>query len=164
MANGYPTSALVGRRDLMEQIADPNPAKRPVVTGTYNGHPVSVVAAIATIERLLEGNGEIYRKLECIGQQAQTGIESILRSHGITTVLARQGSAFCIYLMDHEPRDWHDLASNHDFVRDMDMRRRLIEKGIYFLPVETEQCSISAAHSEEDIDLTLCALDNSLRP
>ena len=163
MANGYPISALVGRRDLMQQIADPNPAKRPFVAGTYNGHPISVAAAIATIERLLEGNGEIYRKLEDLGQQAQSGIESILRSHGITGVVARQGSAFCIYFMDHQPKDWHDLASNHDFSRDLTMRRRLIEKGIYFFPVETKQCSISAAHTKEDIDLTLRALDESLR-
>jgi glutamate-1-semialdehyde 2,1-aminomutase len=163
MANGYPISALVGRRDLMQQIADPNPAKRPFVAGTYNGHPISVAAAIATIERLLEGNGEIYRKLELLGQQVQAGIESILRSHGITGVVARQGSAFCIYFMDHEPRDWHDLARNHDFARDLSMRRRLIENGIYFFPVETKQCSISAAHTEEDIRLTLSALDESLR-
>jgi len=163
MANGYPISALVGRRDLMQQIADPNPAKRPFVAGTYNGHPISVAAAIATIERLLEGSGEMYRKLEDLGQQAQSGIESILRSHGITGVVARQGSAFCIYFMDHQPKDWHDLASNHDFSRDLTMRRRLIEKGIYFFPVETKQCSISAAHTKEDIDLTLRALDESLR-
>jgi glutamate-1-semialdehyde 2,1-aminomutase len=163
MANGFPISALVGRRDLMQQIADPNPAKRPFVAGTYNAHPISVAAAIATIERLLEGNGEIYRKLERLGQKAQAGIESILRSHGITGVVARQGSAFCIYFMDHEPRDWHDLAKNHDFARDLKMRRRMVEKGIYFFPVETKQCSISAAHTDEDIDLTLRALDESLR-
>jgi glutamate-1-semialdehyde 2,1-aminomutase len=164
MANGYPISALVGRRDLMQQIADPNPAKRPFVAGTYNGHPISVAASIATIERLLEGKGEIYRKLERLGQRVQTGIESLLRSHGITGVVARQGSAFCIYFMDHEPRDWHDLAKNHDFARDLKMRRRMVEKGVYFFPVETKQCSISAAHTEEDIDLTLRALDESLRP
>jgi glutamate-1-semialdehyde 2,1-aminomutase len=163
MANGYPISALVGRRELMQLIADPNPAKRPFVAGTYNGHPISVAAAIATIERLLEGNGEIYRKLERLGQQVQAGIESILRSHGITGLVARQGSAFCIYFMDHEPQDWHDLARNHDFSCDMTLRRRLIEKGIYFFPVETKQCSISAAHTEEDIDVTLRALDESLR-
>lgn len=164
MANGFPISALVGRRDLMQQIADPNPAKRPFVAGTYNGHPISVAASIATIERLLEGKGEIYRKLERLGQRVQTGIESLLRSHGITGVVARQGSAFCIYFMDHEPRDWHDLAKNHDFARDLKMRRRMVEKGVYFFPVETKQCSISAAHTEEDIDLTLRALDESLRP
>ena len=163
MANGYPISALVGKRDLMQLIADPNPAKRPFVAGTYNGHPISVAAAIATIERLLEGNGEIYRRLDHLGAKIQAGIESILRSHGITGVVARQGSAFCIYFMDHEPRDWHDLAKHHDFARDLGMRRRLVEKGIYFFPVETKQCSISAAHTEEDIALTLQALDDSLK-
>ncbi len=164
MANGFPISALVGRRNLMGQIADPDPAKRPFVAGTYNGHPISVAAAIATIERLLEGNGEIYRKLEQLGQRVQTGIESILQSRGIAGLVARQGSAFCIYFMDHEPRDWHDLASNHDFARDLKMRLRMVEKGIYFFPVEVKQLSISAAHTEADIDLTLTALDESLRP
>jgi glutamate-1-semialdehyde 2,1-aminomutase len=117
----------VGKRALMQLIADDNPAKRPFVAGTYNGHPISVAAAIATIERLVEGNGEVYRKLEHLGQQIQTGIESILRSRGITGLVARQGSAFCIYFMDHEPRDWHDLATNHDFPRDLNMRRRMVE-------------------------------------
>lgn len=163
MANGVPISALVGKRELMQQIADPNPARRPFVAGTYNGHPISVAAAIATIGRLLEGDGEIYRKLERLGQRAQVGIESILRSRGITGVVARQGSAFCIYFMDHEPRDWHDLAQNHDFALDLKMRLRMVERGIYFFPVETKQCSISAAHTEEDIDSTLQALDESLR-
>jgi glutamate-1-semialdehyde 2,1-aminomutase len=162
MANGYPISALVGKRELIQQIADPNPAKRPFVAGTYNGHPVSIAAAIATIECLLKEDGEIYRKLERLGQKMQTGIESILRSHGITSVVARQGSAFCIYFMDHEPRDWHDLASNHDFARDMKMRRSMVEKGVYFFPVETKQCSISAAHTQEDIDLTLRVLDETM--
>jgi glutamate-1-semialdehyde 2,1-aminomutase len=160
LANGYPISALGGRLDLMEQIADPNPAKRPFMAGTYNGHPIS--AAIATIERLLEGNGEIYRQLEYLGAKIQAGIKSILRSHR-TGVVARQGSAFCIYFMDHEPRDCHDLAMHHDFAHDLSMRRRLIEKGIYFFPVETKQCSISAADTEEDITLTLEALDESLK-
>jgi glutamate-1-semialdehyde 2,1-aminomutase len=163
IANGYPISALSGSRSLMQQIADPNPARRPFMAGTYNGHPLSLAAAIGTIESLLEGNGESYRKLESLGQQLQNGIESIAQRHGIPAIVARQGSAFCIYFMDHEPRDWHDLAKHHDFARDRSMRRRLIEKGIYFFPVETKQCSISAAHTREDIALTLQALDEIFR-
>jgi hypothetical protein len=30
---------------------------------------------------------------------------------------------------------------------------------IYFFPVKTKQCSIAAAHTEEDIELTLRALE-----
>ena len=162
MANGYVISCLVGKRELMQCIADADPTKRPFVAGTYNGHPLSLSAAIATIERLLEGNGEIYERLNRLGEQIQAGIEDILRACGITGVVARQGSAFCIYFMDHEPRDWHDLASNHDFARDRNMRQKMIQRGIYFFPVETKQCSISAAHTEADIELTLGMLDQCL--
>ncbi|MBS1852847.1 MAG: aspartate aminotransferase family protein [Acidobacteria bacterium] len=163
MANGYVISALVGKRELMQRIADADPAKRPFVAGTYNGHPLSVAAAIATIERLLHNNGEIYQRLDRLGAQIQSGIEHLLRSRGIAGVVARQGSAFCIYFMEHEPSDWHDLASNHDFARDRDLRMKMIQRGIYFFPVETKQCSISAAHTEADIESTLRALDECLR-
>jgi glutamate-1-semialdehyde 2,1-aminomutase len=80
MANGYVISALVGKRELMQRIADADPAKRPFVAGTYNGHPLSVAAAIATIERLLENNGEIYQRLDRMGEQIQSGIEEIPRA------------------------------------------------------------------------------------
>ncbi|MCI0423747.1 MAG: hypothetical protein L0387_27455 [Acidobacteria bacterium] len=51
----------------------------------------------------------------------------------------------------------HDLAENHDFALDEKMRRALIERierGIYFFPMATKR-SISAAHSEADVDATL---------
>lgn len=163
VANGYPISALGGKRDYMEWLAHTEPSKRPFAAGTYNGHPVSVAAAIATIERLLENNGEVFRRLEHLGEQLQVGIESLLHSHGITGRVARHGSAFCIYFMDHEPCDWHDLAGSHDFSWDLQMRRLLIERGVYFFPVATKQCSISCAHTEEDIGFTLEKLDEALR-
>ena len=80
IANGYPLSALGGKSEYMDHFAHPDPAKRPLLAGTYNGHPISVAAAIATIERLLENDGEVYRSLEHLGAKTQEGIESILRS------------------------------------------------------------------------------------
>ena len=155
MANGYPIAALGGKRELMDYYSHPDLSKRPFLAGTYNGHPLSVAAAIATMERLLENGGKVYQHLERLGEMIQEGIESLLHSHGIKAVLARQGSAFCLYFMDHAPQDWHDLAENHDFSRDLALRLSLIERGIYFFPVATKQCSISAAHSDDDIAFTL---------
>jgi glutamate-1-semialdehyde 2,1-aminomutase len=162
LANGYPIAAIGGKKDIMELLADPQPSRRPLLAGTYNAHPVSVAAAIATIERLLSNDGEVYRRLDRLGKKMQDGINSVIRSRGIKGVLARQGSAFCIYFMDHEPRDWHDLAEHHDFFFDVAMRRRLIEVGVYFFPVATKQCSISSAHNENDIAYTLDAIDKVL--
>jgi len=163
IVNGYPISALGGKCELMECLADPEPSKRPFAAGTYNAHPLSVAAAIATIERLLENDGEVFRRLERLGEKLQTGIEALLLSHGITGKVARYGSAFCLYFMDHEPCDWHDLAGNHNFPCDLKMRQLLIERGVYFFPLATKQCSISYAHNEEDIVFTLEKLDETLR-
>jgi glutamate-1-semialdehyde 2,1-aminomutase len=47
--------------------------------------------------------------------------------------------------------------------RDLRYRRNLIERGIYYFPLPTKQGSISAAHTEADIDRTLAATEEVLR-
>ena len=163
MANGYPIAALGGKKELMDWFVHPDPSKRVLLAGTYNAHPVPTAAAIATIERLLMNDGEVYRHVESLGQKLQEGLEQILRTLGSETVIARQGSAFCIYFMDHCPRDWHDLAGHHDFRFDEELRKKLIKFGVYFFPVAAKQCSISFAHTTEDIQDTLQQIEDQLR-
>lgn len=81
-----------------------------------------------------------------------------LQNAEIPVTVARQGSALCVYFMDHEPTDWHDLASNHNFTADLPLRQELINRGIYVLPAANKQWSISAAHSEEDLGITIEAV------
>jgi len=57
--------------------------------------------------------------------------------------------------MDHAPVDWHDIAAHHDLDRDLRYRRALIERGIYHFPQPTKQGSLSFAHTDEDVVLTL---------
>ncbi len=162
VANGYPIAILGGRRELMDYFVHPDPARRVLLAGTYNAHPVPVAAAIATIERLLEGDGEIYRRLESLGRSIEDGLNERIAGLGVPAVVARQGSAFCLYFMDHRPVDWHDLAANHDFRLDEALRRELIEQGIYVFPLATKQWSISAAHTPADIEATVEAVGGVL--
>ena len=92
----------------------------------------------------------------------QAGLEVIINNLGIKAMVARQGSAFCLYFMDHCPMDWHDLASNHDFSLDQKLRVGLIDRGIYVFPTPTKQCSISFAHSVDDVELTLQRIEDTL--
>lgn len=162
VANGYPIAVIGGKRRLMDFFIHPDLSKRVLLAGTYNAHPVPTIAAISTIERLLMNDGEVYRHVEAMGEQMQRGIEQIMRAAGICAVVARQGSAFCIYFMDHEPKDWHDLAQHHNFALDTKMRKNLIEQGVYFFPVAVKQCSISAAHTKEDVQFTLEQIQQAL--
>jgi glutamate-1-semialdehyde 2,1-aminomutase len=162
IANGYPMAVLAGRKEMMDRFVDPSPARRVLLAGTYNAHPVPTAAAIATIERLLMNDGEVYRHTEELGEHMQRGLEEIFASTGIPGVVARQGSAFCWYFMDHSPTDWHDLAMHHDFALDTAFRAVLVERGIYVFPLPPKQCSISAAHTRGDIELTLRHMKEAL--
>lgn len=157
LANGYPMAALGGRKELMDSFVHPDAAKRVLLAGTYNAHPVPTAAAVATIKRLMHNDGEVFRRIDALGARMQGKLESI-----VPGVVARECSAFCPYFMDHAPVDWHDLAANHDFVLDNELRQLLIERGIYCFPLAVKQWSISAAHTEADIDATAAAFAESL--
>jgi len=54
------------------------------------------------------------------------------RTH-IPASIARQGSALSYYLMPHAPVDLHDILDKHDFERDVQLRRALIDLGVFFV-------------------------------
>ena len=155
VANGYPMGVIGGRADVMGLFDAKDPARRVLIAGTYNAHPMPTAAAIETIERLAKNGGELYRRFDALGARMQTGLETLFKERGLTAVVSRIGSAFCAYFCDHVPADWHDLASHHDFDLDRRYRRALIDLGVYHFPLPTKQGSISAAHTESDIDRTL---------
>ena len=162
IASGYPLAAVAGRSDYLDLFAHQDAAKRVLLAGTYNAHPIPVAAAIATIETLAEDEGDLYRLLERLGARLEAGLHEALSALDRPTTIVRQGSAFVIYFMDHAPRDWHDLAEHHDFAFDASFRRGLLDEGVYFFPLPTKQCSLNAAHTESDLDRTIEAVAQSL--
>jgi glutamate-1-semialdehyde 2,1-aminomutase len=155
VANGFPLGIIGGRADILNLFADKDPLRRVLISGTYNGHPLNVAAAIATIERLRKSGGEVYRRLESLGAKLQSGIEKLFAARGVTATVSRIGSASCVYFCDRVPTDYHDLLARHNFDFDRRYRRALIDRGIYQFPLACKQGSISAAHTEADIDRTL---------
>jgi glutamate-1-semialdehyde 2,1-aminomutase len=155
VANGFPLAVVGGKAEYMDSIIDPDPARRPFVAGTYNGHPVAVAAAVETVRYLAANRERIYPRMEAMGRNMEAGITNIFAKRGIPACVARQGSAFSFYLMSNPPHDLHDIIEGHDFVRDVALRRSLIQNGVFFVPIATKQCSLSAAHTDVDVDFTL---------
>lgn len=163
IANGYPLGAIGGKAAMMDLFNHPDPDQRVLIAGTYNGHPLTMAAAIATMEKLLQGADAIYARLEQLGRAMEEGLTELFAQYGITATVARQGSAFCAYFMDHTPVDWHDIATHHNMEQDLRYRRALIERGIYHFPLPTKQGSISVAHTDDDIATTLSATEEVLK-
>lgn len=163
VANGFPIAMVGGKARYMDRIVDPDPARRPFVAGTYNGHPVAVAAAIETVRHLAAHGDSIYPHVEKLGAAMEAGILDIFRRGGTAGCVARQGSAFSFYFMEKPPRDLHDIIAGHDFARDVALRRGLVERGVFFVPIATKQCSLSAAHTLEDVAFTLEQFEAALK-
>lgn len=153
VANGYPLGVIGGRKDIMQLFDHPDPAKRVLISGTYNAHPLNASAAIATLE-ILNDPG-VYNQIQAVSDHLYAGLEEIFHEMGLTTIVSRNASAFCVYFMDHAPVDLHDILENNDMDFDVRFRKKLIQKGIYHIPIACKQGSLSLAHSNQDIQHTL---------
>ena len=149
MANGYPIAALAGKADYMDRFA---PGGGVFFAGTYNGHPLNVAAALATIAVLEDGS--VHRHCFGLAERAAAGIEAIARDLGITLTVARFGSVFVPYFMEGPIRSYDDLLRN-DSAKDIAFRQGMCERGIFMLPTALKRNHVSAAHTADDIDRTL---------
>jgi glutamate-1-semialdehyde 2,1-aminomutase len=159
IANGFPLAVVGGKRKFMDCLMDPDSSRRPFLAGTYNGHPVAVAAAIRTIEYLAEHERVLYPRLEELGRRMQAGMQEIFARNNITTSVSREGSALSFYFTPRVPEDLHDIIEGHDCDMDVRLRRDLIDRGVFVMPIATKQWSISAAHRTADIDETLEKLE-----
>lgn len=149
MANGYPIAALVGKAEIMDRFG---PGGGVVFAGTYNGHPVGVSAALATIEELRDGS--VHERCFRLAREAADGIGQIAEKLGVVMTVSRFGSVFVPYFMDGPIESYADLLRNDDSL-DVWFRRSMCEEGVFMLPTALKRNHVSAAHTEADIERTL---------
>jgi len=157
MANGYPCAAICGRRDLMQHF---NTSDGDVFfSGTFNGHPLTMAACLATIEALEEPG--LYERLFALGERMRRGLEDIIERLGMEAFPRQFGSVFVTYFMSPPANSYRDLLRNDDEMY-LDFHRGMLDRGFYMLPMALKRNHISASHTESDIDRTLEAADEVL--
>lgn len=161
VANGYPIGVIGGKKEIMDLFDSSDPKKKVLIAGTYNAHPINAAAAIATLKVL--HNVNVYKHLDLVSNKLYSNLEKMFNEKGKPMVLVRNASAFCMYFFEQAPQDLHDILEKQDFAFDLKLRKALIENGIYHIPIACKQCSVSYAHSEEDIAKTLDVTWNILK-
>lgn len=147
IANGHPLSVLVGRRDILERFA----AGRPdgvALGGTFNAHPRSVAAALATIERLCEADAypALYRK----GEQLAAALERAAGAAGVGAVVTHYGSVVAIHFQTRAPKRYEDLIDG-DLAMDVAFRKGLLEHGIACAAQPLRRLHVNLAHEDRHI-------------
>lgn len=150
MGNGYPIAALVGRARLMDRFG---PGGGVAFAGTFNGHPVGVAAALATIGAL--ESGAVHAHCFALAETAAAGLETIAGELGIPLQVARFGSVFVPYFIEPGPIERYEDLLRADTARDHWFRRSMCERGIFMIPTALKRNHISAAHTGADVERTL---------
>ena len=158
LGNGYPVSLLAGSREIMSALA---PSGSVYQASTFAGNPISVTAALKTLEILVEEKNIIYPRVARNCDKLVEAIRNMIQDSKIDATLNSIGSMFQIFFSNKIVRNYHSVKSSNTKLF-MDMFKILLAKSVFIPPSPFETCFISTQHNEEDLEKTLDGYETAL--
>lgn len=152
VGNGYPVAGVAGKREIMAQFNSVTGGV--LLAGTFNGHPTSMAAAIATMKELRTRRDEFYPETARLARRLADGIGELARSAGFEVVPTAFGSVFVTYFLDGPVRGYRDLLRNDDAAY-AGFHRGMFDRGVSMLPLSLKRNHVSGAHTDAHVDTTL---------
>jgi glutamate-1-semialdehyde 2,1-aminomutase len=156
LGGGFPIGAFAGKKEFMERIA---PAGDVYQAGTFNGNPISITAGLETMKHL---DKEFYQEMDVKGLEMRRGLQDILEDASLNYQVAGLSSMFQIYFTDNEVWDYSQ-AKTADTEKFNSYFQTLLAGGVFIPPSQFECCFLSQAHSSEDIQTTLEAMQKGIK-
>ncbi|MDQ0089174.1 glutamate-1-semialdehyde 2,1-aminomutase [Paenibacillus anaericanus] len=157
IGGGLPIGAYGGSKEVMEQVAPLGPTYQ---AGTMAGNPASISAGIACLE-VLQGEG-VYEEMERLTIRLTDGIADSAKRHGIPLTINRIRGSFSTHFCDHPVTDY-DEAQDTDGEVFGAFFRNMLNRGVNLAPSKYEAWFLTTAHTDEDIDFTLEAVEASFK-
>ena len=138
----------------MEQLA---PTGTAVHSGTYSGHLISILAALATLEEL--GKPGVYDQINATADQFYADFQGIFDRASLPVLVQGKGARFGLYFGRREPvTTWTD-ALTHDHALNARFSTGLIDNGVYIHAYTRAgapgHAGFSTSHKPEDFAETL---------
>lgn len=156
VGGGTPISVIAGRKDVMEHF-------KPIGTcshsGTYNGHLIPVMAALATLEEIEKP--EFYNHIYKLADKLYKGFDEIFSSTKLNIKAQGLGARFGFYFNPKKDviREYRDKIGENKAMASK-FYQLMYEKGVYFHGLHH---GFSIEHSIEDIDKVLNCTSDTIR-
>jgi len=157
IGGGYPIAAFGGSNEVMELIANQKVGR----AGTYNSNSLCVAAATAVVTEVFKDDGAALKRLTSLGQALMKGLEQLFAERGLPVTIQGPGGLFSAFFTDRPVRDYRDTFRTNEAL----FRRYwlgLTARGVRLWATTRSVWFVSAAHAQEDVDLTLEKVSDTL--
>ncbi|ABU81865.1 glutamate-1-semialdehyde 2,1-aminomutase [Ignicoccus hospitalis] len=156
VGGGFPVGVVGGKREIMEYLTPSGPVFN---AGTFNAHPVTMAAGLATINEL--ERGYVYEVANSAAEKVAKALEqeAVAKFGG---VVHRVASMFQWFPGVEEVNNYADaLKANKEI--SLRLHEELLKRGVFIAPSLFEAWFTSAAHGEDVVNKTLEALSEALK-
>ena len=157
IGGGMPVGAFGGRADIMEHVAPEGPVYQ---AGTLSGNPVAMMAGLTTLN--LVSNPDFHDDLGVKTEILVKGLKETADQAGIPLTYNQVGGMFGLFFTEEESITSFSQVMACDQKRFNQFFHAMLEHGIYLAPSAFEAGFVSAAHSDEDIQLTIQAAGKAM--
>ena len=144
IGGGFPIGAFGGRRDVMDQITSGNVLH----LGTYNGNPMVMAAAMATLAEVC--TPEAHAMVEARNRECLQHADEVIARYDLPCHTVELGAKGCITWTTEPVRNYRDYkSSNFDLAYAQWIWG--INRGVLLPPGLDEQWLISVQHTDDDV-------------
>ncbi len=146
LGGGLPAGAIGGTEQAMSVVEDGSVYQ----VGTYNGNPLTMAAARASLERVL--TPDAYRHLDALNDRIVPGCQEVIDRHRLPGYAVGVGSKGCVTFSPEKIVDYETFKANQDVpVTELAWLWNM-NRGIYMTPGREEEWTLSVTHTDEAID------------
>jgi glutamate-1-semialdehyde 2,1-aminomutase len=146
LGGGVPSGAVGGTEEAMEAVED----GRVYQVGTFNGNPLTMVAARATLFDVL--TPEAYEHLDHINNRVMAGCDEVIERYDLPAYTVGIGSKGCVTFSPTKITDYASFKQNEDNGLTDLAWLYSVNRGIFMTPGREEEWTLSVAHQDADAD------------
>jgi glutamate-1-semialdehyde 2,1-aminomutase len=158
MGGGAPIAAFGGRAEVMAVLA---PDGSTFTGGTHGGNPFSIAMAHRVLN-LLESHPEYYENMNALAHRLAEGIRAIFSKRDIPYAVVQHESIVDFKFRAGAPNRNYDDAIAADKQKYAAYYHEMLRRGVLLPPSQNEVMFVSTAHTADDIDETIAAIEASL--
>ena len=150
---GYPGGAIGMREEMAELVADGTVNQY----GTFNGNPLVMAAAEATLTGVL--SDDAYQHLEATNRRLVDSCQEIIDSYGLPAYTEGLGAKGCVIFSAERIYEYRDyLTKVNDELSTLAWLYHM-NHGVFMTPGVEEEWTLSIAHTDDDLQTYVDAFE-----